>query len=222
MSERPSVAASAIKALHRTRARGPRETSSVLGRRIKEALWSEDELVVWVRPTGGIENAPDPARSLRRADEVDAEDYAKRIGTDSALTFVSRLSDETFCYVVTDEGNIVHSSWVTRYRAWTRELRTYVSPPQGDAYVYESFTRPEVRGRGVYPFALAGIAADLAGAAGRLWVMVEADNPASIRSVEKAGFERHGSFHVRRRLGRLFIEVRGGPGLRVGRGRVAG
>ncbi len=219
MSERPSVAASVIKALNRTRARGPGETLSLLGRRTVETVWSEDELIVWSRPTEG--EPPEGPWQLRKAGPKDAEVYARDIGTDSAKTFISRLSEVTSCFLVEDQGLIVHSSWLTTYRAWTRELRAYVSPPPGDAYVYESFTRPEVRGRGVYPFALKGIAEQIAGFAETLWVMVEADNPASTRSVQKAGFERRGSMNVRRRLGSLSVELHGGPGLILGPGGAA-
>ncbi len=215
MSKRPSVAASVIKALHRTRARGPGETLSLLVQRIREAIWSQDELIVWCRDTGG--ERPSGALTLRRAGPEDAEAYAREIGTDSAKTFLKRLGPGTWCYLVEEEDRLVHSSWVTTRRAWTREIRAYVSPPEGEAYVYESFTRPEVRGRGVYPSALRGIAADLAEVGEHLWVMVEADNPASIRSVVKAGFEKWGSLAVKRRFGRLDLEIQGGPGLRVGR-----
>jgi hypothetical protein len=108
---------------------------------------------------------------------------------------------------VTKGELIVHSSWVTTAAAWTREIRGYMIPPTGDAYVYESFTRPEVRGRGVYPFALRSISSwgAVAGVS-RVWVAVEADNPASLKAVAKGGFEPAFRFSYRRRVGRLNID----------------
>ena len=50
------------------------------------------------------------------------------------------------CFVVEDGDRFLHSSWVTTTGAWTREIRAYLCPPQGDAYVYESFTRADARG----------------------------------------------------------------------------
>ena len=106
----------------------------------------------------------------------------------------------------------MHASWVTTGAAWTRELGRYIVPPRGDAYVYESFTRDEVRGRGIYPLALRNIAARL-GVEGvtRLWVAVEKDNVPSLRSVRKGGFEPAFELPYRRRLGTVRIGSASGP-----------
>ena len=174
--------------------------------RSREAISSDDALIVFMRESGGSDE-PDAELSVREADAQDGELYARDIGTDSATTFRARLSDSTHCFVVVRSGRIVHSSWVTRSGAWTREIRGYMVPPPGDAYVYESFTRPEVRGRGVYPLALEGICRWAATQGVRsVWVAVEADNPASIRAVEKAGFEEAVRVSYRRRWGRLTLE----------------
>ncbi|MFN2586501.1 MAG: GNAT family N-acetyltransferase, partial [Actinomycetota bacterium] len=97
---------------------------------------------------------------------------------------------------------------VTSSAAWTREIRAYLVPPPGDAYVYESFTAPEARGRGVYPFALASICSwavvrDIV----RVWVAVERGNAPSFRAIAKAGFEPSYSIGYARRLGRLTLDV---------------
>lgn len=215
MPPRPSPATSALKALHRARVRGPAEVLGLGWRRGLEALRSDDELIVWSRSPGREPLSAD--WELERAAPEDAAAYARDIGTDSAVTFRKHMGRKTTCYVVRDRGRLVHASWVTMGFAWTRELRAYVQPPEGHAYVYESYTRPEVRGRGVYPFALAGIATDLTGTAELIWVMVEADNPASVRAVTKAGFGRRGSIHVRRRWDRLTYRVEGDVGLTITR-----
>jgi RimJ/RimL family protein N-acetyltransferase len=101
---------------------------------------------------------------------------------------------------------------VTTTGAWTREIRAYLSPPLGDAYVYESFTRADARGRGIYPFALAGILTAMA-ASGieRVWVGVESDNVPSRKAIAKAGFEEAFTLHFERRWGRLKIDQPRGP-----------
>ncbi len=112
------------------------------------------------------------------------------MGTDSPESFSSRLADTNGCYLVLEGGRIVHSSWVSTGSTWTREIRMFLSPPEGEAYIYESLTRPEMRGRGIYPFALRGICAHLARrGVHRAWIGVEASNDSSIRAIQKGGFE---------------------------------
>ena len=217
---RPSVPQLLRKTSARVRARGPLELLTLATARAREWISSAERLIILVRPSGG--DPPDRGDELLcvRATPADAEDYARDIGTDSPRTFRERLTETTWCYLVRARGAIVHATWCTTSAAWTREIRAYLVPPSGDAYVYESFTRPEARGQGVYPFALAAIAADL-GHTGmaRVWVAVEATNHASLRAVAKAGFEPHSEIGLTRRWGRLTIQApppdAGGPGLTI-------
>lgn len=150
----------------------------------------------------------DPGLAFRAATDSDAGDYARKIGTDSAATFRRRLTPTTSCFLVHGPDGLLHASWVTTGAAWTREIDAYLVPPDGDAYVYESFTRPEARGRGVYPFALAGICAwARAGGLHDVWVAVEEANAASLKAIRKAGFEPRYTIRYRRRWGRLTLTV---------------
>ena len=212
MSElRPTPRALISKAVASARTRGPREVVTTAVERVRQAISSEDSLLFLSRTAGG---AP-PERQglqLRRATPEDAGLYARDIGTDSATTFERRLTDSTMCFLVVAENRLAHASWVTTSAAWTREIRRYVRPPRGSAYVYESFTRADVRGRGVYPFALQGIVVDLAGdGIDEVWVAVEADNAPSLRAITKAGFEVGFQLAYRRRFGRLTIDPPTGP-----------
>lgn len=208
---RPSPSQALSKTLNRVRARGSREVLSLAVHRVKEWFSSSDDLVMFVRASVVEKPARDDL-TFRAASAVDAPRYGRDIGTDSAATFARRLSDRTHCFTVEDGTTILHASWVTTAGAWTRELRAYLVPPAGDAYVYESFTRADARGRGVYPFALANILAWAASAGiGRVWVAVEEHNPASMRAVTKAGFEEAFRLPFSRRFGRLTIGTASGP-----------
>jgi hypothetical protein len=206
---RPNPAHRIKKLVARARARGVGEIANLGLVRIKETMGSEDGLIFFVRPAG---DGPDPVPALpglelEQASEATGHAYARDIGTESSTTFAARLSGSTACFVVRDDhGHIVHATWVTTAAAWTREVHGYFVPPRDDAYVYESFTRSEARGRGVYPFALRGICAQL-GALGipRVWVAVEADNPSSLRAVAKAGFAEAFRIDYARRWGRLDV-----------------
>jgi Acetyltransferase (GNAT) domain len=148
---------------------------------------------------------------VRPAGPGDALGYARDIGTESARTFRARLSDATRCWLVAEGSRLIHASWVTSEAAWTRELRRWVSPPERDLYIYESFTTAGARGRGAYPRALAGIASWAAEAGiGRLWVAVEKDNAASLRAVTKSGFVVAYEVGYRRKWGRLIVELPAG------------
>jgi GNAT superfamily N-acetyltransferase len=177
---------------------------------VREWARSDDELIMLVReaaaPTPGFRH--DPGLAFRAATPADADLYARAIGTDSAATFGRRLTPTTECFLVHGGDELLHASWVTAGAAWTREIDAYIVPPEGDAYVYESFTRPQARGRGVYPFALRGICewARDRGLA-QVWVAVEAGNAPSLKAIRKAGFEPAYEMRYGRRLGRLSLVV---------------
>jgi ribosomal protein S18 acetylase RimI-like enzyme len=198
----------------RVRTRGSREVVDLAGHRVREFVRSEDRIIFFaLDPAAPAASHPPPSGgSFRRARADDAPAFARYIGTDSEASFRARMSDDTRCYLVLTGDLIVHASWVTTSRAWTRELRRYFSPPRGEAYVYESFTRPEVRGQGAYPFALASIAQDLrADGIKRAWVGVEAGNAPSIKAVRKAGFEPGFEIGYSRCLGRVAVGRPQGP-----------
>ncbi len=208
---RPTPLAALSKTLTRARSRGPGEILSLGVGRVKEWMSSSDAIVMFVRPSENIA-AEVPGLNFRRARPDDGPRYARDIGTDSATTFATRLSDRTHCFVVEADDRLVHASWVTTAAAWTRELRAYLVPPMRDGYIYESFTRPDARGRGIYPFALRhivtwGRTADVE----RLWVGVEEHNDPSIRAITKAGFREAFRLPYERKLGRLTVGHASGP-----------
>ena len=99
-------------------------------------------------------------------------------GSDDQRYFVGVLDGEQ-CYVsaVSDRGfRVPHRVSVTL-------------PSANDAYVGDCFTLDTRRGRGIYPCGLAALGRSLrAEGKTRLYLFVERENLASIRSVLKAGF----------------------------------
>jgi ribosomal protein S18 acetylase RimI-like enzyme len=196
------------KTVARVRARGPAELAGLLRARLAENLWSNEQLVVFVRALS--ESEPPPAvgeLTFSFAGAADGPSYERDIGTDSRATFAKRLATGTRCFLARRGECIVHASWVTTRAAWTRELRAYFMPPPGDAYIYESYTRPQERGRGVYARALEALAAEL-GRAGirRAWIAAEAHNQASLRAITRAGYAEAFRLRYRRTLGLFQLE----------------
>lgn len=164
---------------------------------------SDESLLLLSRvPVDDGENDDD----FREASVSDATRYARDIGTDSAESFSRRLAPDVRCFVIDDGDALVHASWVTTTGAFTREIGRHLCPPPGDAYIYESFTRAETRGRGLYPKALRGIVRWCArNGIARVWVGVEESNEASRRALAKGGFEVVFRLAYGRRLGRLTL-----------------
>lgn len=209
--DRPTFTQGVSKTLNRAQRRGWHEVIGLGAARARDWVASSDTLVMFTRAAGGSFHATEEFH-FRETHRADGEAYGLWIGTDSAATFTSRLSDTTRCFVVTSEEKFMHASWVTTSSAWTRELKRYLAPPPGDAYIFESYTRDEVRGRGVYPMALQNIAARL-GEEGinRLWVAVEQHNSPSLKAVAKGGFERAFEIPFARRFGTVRIGAPSGP-----------
>lgn len=213
LDQRPNTFQVVSKLFARVGARGLAEVAGLGLERVRGWVSSSEELVILVRDTDP--SAPEiPGLAFREATAADGPAYARDIGTDSRSTFAARLTEATRCFLVEAEGRLVHATWMTTSGAWTREVRGYLRPPSGDAYVYESFTRADARGRGVYPYALEHISAALHGRGiKRMWVAVEAHNAASLRAVAKAGFEPSFEISYRRSAGKMHVDApECGPG----------
>jgi RimJ/RimL family protein N-acetyltransferase len=201
----------------RAHARGFSEVAELTKSRIKEEIRSGDTLLFLVKTAEPTSWSADGLR-FRQAEAEDGERYARDIGTDSASTFRDRLTAETRCFLVEDDDRILHSSWVSTGPSWAREIRAHLVPPPGDAYVYESFTRADARGRGIYPFALANIVTRLsAEGTRRVWIAVEEDNAPSRRAIDKVGFEFAFAITYKRRLGRFAMDEPRGPQAEIGK-----
>lgn len=215
--ERPDLSQHMSRLVNRTRSRGAAEIVDLTTSRAKELWNSRNTLLLNVLDAQRLERSSE-GLTFREASQADADAYARDIGTDSVATFSSRLSGDVRCFIVEEDGKLLHSSWLTTTAAWAREIQRFLTPPSGDAYVYESFTRADARGRGIYPLALAGIVSAMFDEGiGRVWVGVEATNLASRRAMEKAGFTEGFRIEFGRRLGRLWVGAPIGAQAEVGR-----
>lgn len=101
-------------------------------------------------------------------------------------------------FVYRENGRLGHISWLYYRGDPNRILRL----EDGECEVKFCLTFPEFRGKGLYPAALRVIQQYLKEhGSQRCFICVKADNTASIRGIEKAGFLRVGSTRLRKVLG---------------------
>lgn len=195
------------KTIARARARGIYDVAQEFRARTAQALRSDDCLVVMARDATRDEPPPTEVEVVEGT-PAHAADYARDIGTDAPSTFRSRLSEGTLCFLVVSGGRIVHATWASLEATWIGELRRYFCPPVSHGYLYESFTVPAHRGRGIYPTALNAITERLAErGVRRLWIAASAENTASLRAIAKAAFEVQFQVPYKRRLARVQVEL---------------
>ncbi|MFN2524910.1 MAG: GNAT family N-acetyltransferase [Actinomycetota bacterium] len=205
MSGRGNMRTRAARTVTRLRSRGAAEVLGWFLGVIRTALWSTTEIIFLVRPVPGRAVPLRQDATCRPVLEDDAVTYAADIGTDSASTFRTRLRANQQCYLVEEGTRFLHSTWLTRAPVWMAETHRFVGPPSGSVYVFESYTRPEARGRGLFAFALGTISGDFRDE--DVWIAVSADNIPSLRAVEKAGFRSEFTIRVRRRLGGVWLHL---------------
>jgi hypothetical protein len=59
-----------------------------------------------------------------------------------------RIASGQRCLVLEIDGRFVHSRWVSPKRSWIEYLSMPLALPDGTAYVYQSHTPRELRGKG--------------------------------------------------------------------------
>lgn len=107
-------------------------------------------------------------------------------------------------YSVVENRVLVHYGWITypQERAPDAALGLEFIPPPGSAALWDYFTHPAARGRGLYLRTLWQCLHDAIEVEGakQAFIYVYADNVVSRHVIEKAGFEYRGSLVLERRL----------------------
>lgn len=114
-----------------------------------------------------------------------------------------RLTEQRLAYVVFNGGEIIHENWIT----FDALLPSQFGFDPRIPVVGYGYTAPEYRGKGVCPYALSYILNDMIdrNISHKAYTIVSPTNSASIRAVEKGGFELIAQLKGLRILGGLFI-----------------
>lgn len=101
-----------------------------------------------------------------------------------------RIDGGQVCVVARHGADVIAYCWLTWRPEWVAEIDRFVVPGPDEAYLYEAFTQPAWRGRGLFSsmlFRLLGYAR--AQGRRRALIFVLTDNSASRRAIERTGFE---------------------------------
>jgi CelD/BcsL family acetyltransferase involved in cellulose biosynthesis len=191
--------------------------------RLRDSLWSETEVLFceWSGrnrlETGEWELRPLNLNQLAAAAERHSEDkltLAYLVRSAQRL----RAGKEQGFTLINSMGTPVHFAWTTAFSGFfLAELNTKVEAPSLEAtLLFDCWTPVAVRGQGYYAHAIGLIAEKVSSAGKRPWIFSAATNTASVRGIEKAGFQRRYSL-VRQRVFNL-QRVKGQPPFSQGAG----
>lgn len=174
----------------------------------KNRLWYRRELRVYRYP---LDDAPPlPAPTIFRRNCLDDLRFYERSSKEQQTPeaywamAVERRAQGFHLYTVVAGGRLLHYAWLIERQTrgedgWVNQV--YFPPPE-TAVLFDHFTHPLARGRGLYYQALCRLlhdARDVAGAR-RAYVTVFGSNGPSRHVIEKAGFQHEGSLFKERRL----------------------
>lgn len=202
------VARKGFRALRvRLRVQGLRQTLVWAVQRLLRKIWLRDEVLFfeWRSCEPACANSEDVqllpvslAQLAMMAIEYDGDqaalDYlmraAKRLRTDGMQGFV----------LVAGDGAPRHFVWVAPFNGFfSSEVNATLHSSTDCVLLFDRWTPAKVRGRGYERQAIELIAARLMASGKRPWILSAASDVASVRDLEKAGFERRYSL-VRRRV----------------------
>jgi GNAT superfamily N-acetyltransferase len=121
-------------------------------------------------------------------------------------TALTRIENGLHVYTCTENGRLVHYGWLIerQERSFVSEVRQeYVLPPNS-ASLFDFYTFPRARGRGLYTLCLRTMLRDAARIPGteKIIIAVLADNGPSRHVIEKVGFVYECSLFEEVRFGR--------------------
>ncbi len=110
-----------------------------------------------------------------------------------AACYRSRFRDGHTAIILNDNGERVFTAWIASGRLHVDELNYDWRIPASERVVYDCVTAAAHRGRGLYPAALRWIVRYAQREEiSRVWIYADARNHASLRGIDKAGFDAAG------------------------------
>jgi GNAT superfamily N-acetyltransferase len=181
-----------------------------LPKKLFRKVWDKTEFRIYVYAPEDVQKLPRP--HLMSSDNLEAllaftpmADYQTRQGF--LARALHQIEAEQHCYTLVENGCLVHYGWLglRQQKARLSEVaQEFIYDEPANAVLYDFFTHPQARGRGLYQQALYQILHDAAVVPGikKIYIMVLADNAPSRHVIEKVGFTYAGSLFRQKRLGK--------------------
>ena len=212
--------AAAVERLSERWRQDKRQIPGALWRAARKRVWYRCEKRIYLYEADRIRTLPNPNR-LRR-DQVDDLRYYERTVSwqlapdDYRAAARMRLARGEHLYTLVENNCLLHYAWLQpcHTRAEDAAVGQVFLPPPGSSSLYDHYTHPSARGRGLYFQALCQLLHDVQTVAKttHAYIYVYADNVPSRHVIEKIGFTYVGSLIQDRRLfgGRRFAVSAGG------------
>jgi RimJ/RimL family protein N-acetyltransferase len=185
-----------------------RPLPALLWRAARNRLWRTREKRVYVYDAADAARLPNP-RILARDRREDLRYYERKASwqmspDDYRAEARLRLARGEHLYTLVEGERLLHYAWLVpdHERGVDAALGQVFLAPPGSAALYDHYTHPHARGRGLYYQALCQLLHDVCAItpATRAYVYVYADNGPSRHVIEKVGFRHVGSLVLQRRL----------------------
>jgi RimJ/RimL family protein N-acetyltransferase len=175
---------------------------------VRNRVWYHRELRVYSFPLADLSGLPHPIilerdcfDDLRYYERSTKEQQPPHLYRKMAL---ERMAEGFHLYTLVEHGRLLHYAWLIERQtrgedAWVDQV---YFPPPDTAVLFDHFTHPSARGRGLYFQALCQLlhdARDLTQAR-QAYVTVFGNNGPSRHVIEKVGFQHEGSLCKERRL----------------------
>jgi len=178
--------------------------------KITQKLWSKRESRAYLHRPEDVSRLENPRRMSRDCvDDLLAFEPSEIWQSHSGFLAESlrRLERGDHIYTLVENGRLVHFGWLSQcqQKATFPEVGQEIWFPPGTAVLYDFYTDPGARGRGLYRASLSQMLQDAAAGLGRqlIFIAVEADNHPSRHVIEKLGFSYAFSLFRTIKLGRL-------------------
>jgi len=185
------------RTLHSLRHSGIGEIRSKLLKRLRPQRKAPNEMRIYAMPAE-VARSLDNSLSMK-IDCIDdlllyepAESW-QLTRSDFHRMAIERLGKNNRVFTKVENGKLIHCGWLVerQERSFITEVGQYFDLPKNSAVLFDFFTHPVARGRGIYKasmYQMLNYAAKLAGTE-QIYICVLADNIPSRRAIESVGFQ---------------------------------
>jgi GNAT superfamily N-acetyltransferase len=119
-----------------------------------------------------------------------------QMGSTTEEEVIKRLANDHVAFVAYMHGEPAAFGWMARGKAQIGELNHELILPIGNRYLWNFRTIETYRGLGIYPALLRYIIQYEAEKASRFWIIHAPENKASLKGIQKAGFQYVGKLYA--------------------------